>query len=192
MMRLTLFILVVGLCHDASKATECNSRGRFPNNDEADCRGYTMCLPMGGTFMQYKLTCPLGSVYSHVEQQCTTSTSYRCLPSYVCNNTGSFQDSMNENCTSFISCVQGLSDFVTARKSECPASQVFSPGEGICVNETEYICKPAIETTTVTFEVTELSTAGSENAIDSFQGSRETPLNSVGDVRSNVFIVIVM
>lgn len=151
-----------------------------------------MCLPMGGTFMQYKLTCPLGSVYSHLEQQCTTATTYQCLPSYICNHTGNFKDSMNDNCTSFITCVQGLSDFVTARKSECPASQVFNPGEGNCVNDTEYICNPVIELTTVIIEVTELSTVAYETAIDNIQFSRETPLNSVGDVRSNVFIVMML
>lgn len=139
--------------------------------------------------MQYKLTCPLGSVYSHSEQQCTTATTYMCLSNYTCNFIGNYENPEAEDCSSYVACVMGLVDLVTARRVTCPVSQVFSPTVG-CVNETEYICTPIVETTTFLIEVTE-STVMTENAKeDGF--TQEISLNNAGVVRSNVFIVIML
>lgn len=145
-----------------------------------------MCLPTADAFMQYKLTCPLGSVYSHAEQQCTTAPTYKCLSNYTCKAIGNYEDVDSENCTSYVACVMGLIDIVAARRMECPVSLVFSPGVG-CVNETEYVCNAQ---TTVVTEVANNAVV-TENTGD-FQSASEIPLNRVGGVRSCVLVVVLL
>lgn len=96
---------------------------------------------MGGpqTFTSYKLTCPVGTAYSHLEMFCTNASTYKCLPSYVCTEAGNFE-TPNSHCTSYIACVRGVNGFVTARQIDCPQDQLFNNVEGICVNSTEYNC----------------------------------------------------
>lgn len=124
-----------------SQALECTTRGRFPNDETDDCRGYTMCL-MGGltNFTQYKLLCPMGSVYSHLEQQCTNATNYKCYPTYNCTSTGNFAYLEKDDCSSYVACIQGLGNLGTARLIQCPQSMLFNPEVGVCVNSTEYAC----------------------------------------------------
>lgn len=100
-----------------------------------------MCL-MGGltNFTQYKLLCPLGSVYSHLEQQCTNATTYKCIPTYNCANTGNFANLEKTDCSSYVACIQGLGNLGTARLIECPQNMLFNPESGICVNSTEFAC----------------------------------------------------
>ncbi|KAJ8725151.1 hypothetical protein PYW07_016109 [Mythimna separata] len=109
-------ILFIGLCHGVSKAIECTERGRFPNDESADCRGYTMCLLGGLTnFTQYKLMCPMGSVYSHLEKQCTNASNYKCLPNFNCTSVGNFEDPESSDCSSYVACIDGMGSIGTPR-----------------------------------------------------------------------------
>lgn len=139
-----IFIIsyLLQICYrSVTKASQCTDRGRYPSNEGNDCRGYIMCL-IGGTtnFTQYKLTCPKGFIYSHLEQQCTNVTSYHCIPTYDCTSPGNFPNVDIKNCTSYIACVEGIDEMVTARLVQCPSNTVFNPGLETCINETEYKC----------------------------------------------------
>ncbi|KAJ8727116.1 hypothetical protein PYW08_015513 [Mythimna loreyi] len=134
-------ILFIGLCHGVSEAIECTERGRFPNDESADCRGYTMCLLGGLTnFTQYKLMCPMGSVYSHLEKQCTNATNYKCYPNFNCTSVGNFEDPESTDCSSYVACIEGLGTIGTPRVVGCPSNTLFNPTVGVCVNDTEFTC----------------------------------------------------
>ncbi|XP_028038056.1 uncharacterized protein LOC114248842 [Bombyx mandarina] len=138
MNKLLKCVVLMGLCESVSQTSLCTARGRYPNNDVEDCRGYTMCL-MGGAnnFTQYRLTCPIGFVYSHKEQQCTNITSYSCHESYNCTSRGYFA---SESCTSYIACVEAINGLATARLVKCPMNTVFNPEDGLCVHVNSYKC----------------------------------------------------
>ncbi|KAJ8725152.1 hypothetical protein PYW07_016110 [Mythimna separata] len=103
-----VIILFFG-CHGVSKAIECTAQGRFPNDESADCRGYTMCLQSGLTnFTQYKLTCPIGSVYNHLEEECTNVANYKCISNFNCTNIGNFAVPESTDCSSYIACSEAL------------------------------------------------------------------------------------
>ncbi|KAJ0179469.1 hypothetical protein K1T71_005181 [Dendrolimus kikuchii] len=133
---LLCIVLEFGLHRTISEASECTDRGRYPSNEGSDCQGYTMCL-IGGTtnFTQYNIKCPTGFIYSHLEQQCTNVTSYHCLPTYNCTNPGNLVNPDSENCTSYIACIEGISELVTARLIQCPLNTTFNPATGDCVND---------------------------------------------------------
>lgn len=124
-----------------SKATECTTRGRFPNDESADCRGYTMCLLGGLTnFTQYKLMCPMGSVYSHLEGQCTNALNYKCFPNFNCTSVGNFAVPDSSDCSSYVACIESLSSVGTARVVGCPRNTLFNSTAGLCVNDTVFSC----------------------------------------------------
>ena len=124
-----------------SKASECTARGRFPNDETAECRGYTMCLLGGLTnFTQYKLNCPMGSVYSHIEEQCTNATNYKCYPDFNCTGVGNFAVPESTDCTSYVACIEGLSNVGTARLVGCPSNTLFNATAGVCINSTVFNC----------------------------------------------------
>lgn len=131
----------------ASQSTLCTARGRFPNNTNPDCRGYTMCLPGAGnaTFTKYDLQCPEQTVYSHLESQCTNVTSYQCLPGYNCTQEGDYPDLSSTDCKSYISCFKDLNSTLAARLIDCPTHTVFSSLNKTCVNETLYKCNSVTE-----------------------------------------------
>lgn len=119
----------------------CQTRGRFPNNENPECRGYTMCLIGANGYAKFDLFCPENSIYSHIDNQCTNISSYQCLPDYNCTREGNFVDPSSENCTSYVSCVKDLRNIITARLIFCQPDEVFSPTDAVCVNDTLYQCK---------------------------------------------------
>ncbi|XP_039746434.1 uncharacterized protein LOC120624135 [Pararge aegeria] len=135
-----LLILFFNVYEGISVETVCQNRGRFPNNEDLDCRGYTMCLMGAGGYAKFDLLCPENSVYSHQENQCTNVTTYQCLPEYNCTQEGNFVYQSSENCTSYVTCVKDLRDIITARLISCEFNEVFSPSQMMCVNETLYKC----------------------------------------------------
>ncbi|OWR55444.1 hypothetical protein KGM_205657 [Danaus plexippus plexippus] len=78
-----VFITFLG----TSKESKCKTRGRFPDNSQPNCRGYTMCL---SSTTSYDLLCPENSTYSHLDKQCTNVTTYRCLLDYNCTKEGNY------------------------------------------------------------------------------------------------------
>lgn len=98
-----------------------------------------MCLLGGLTnFTQYKLMCPMGSVYSHLEAQCTNATNYKCYPTYNCSGIGNFANPETSDCASFVACIEGLGGIGTARLVECPPNMLFN--STVCVPSTEFNC----------------------------------------------------
>lgn len=183
-MQTLICSLLQGLCHGVSKATECTARGRFPNNEADDCRGYTMCLLGGASgFTQYNLTCPLSFVYSHLEQKCTNATNYECLPSFRCNTTGKL---ISNNCSSYIACTEGINEIVTARKVECPTGEVFNPLEAACVNNTTYECTTVTITAEAVTEVPSVTeTVAAHNTSYNVQVTGENGFQLPGSVTVN-------
>lgn len=144
---------------------ECTTRGRFPNNMNTDCRGYTMCISGATSLTKYDLLCPEKTVYSHIENQCTNVTSYQCLPNHNCTLEGDYIDPSSEHCKSYIACVKDLNNITTARLIHCPPETIFSSQESICVNETLFKCEFATESPNVLQESDDQSTGISNNAI---------------------------
>ncbi|XP_038213522.1 uncharacterized protein LOC119833543 [Zerene cesonia] len=142
----------------------CTQTGRFPNNSEPECRGFVMCLKGAAGFMQYNLVCPEHAIYSHIDNQCTNVTEYKCWPNYKCTKEENIVEPSNENCTSFISCVKDFNNTLLARLIECPVNMVFNGST--CVEKDVYQCPKKTETTN-TVHVT----------IDNFSGN--FTLNSV-------------
>lgn len=104
-----------------------------------------MCLLGGITnFTQYKLNCPQGSIYSHLEQQCTNATNYKCYPSFNCTVVGNFINPESENCSTYISCIQGMNDLATARLIQCPVDTIFNGTSGECVDKNLSTCYTSI------------------------------------------------
>lgn len=100
-----------------------------------------MCLLGGLTnFTQYKLKCPMGSVYSHIEEQCTNATNYKCYPDFNCTGVGNFAVPETTDCSSYVACIEGLSNVGTARFVGCPENTLFNSTAGACVNATEFTC----------------------------------------------------
>ncbi|KAF9805056.1 hypothetical protein SFRURICE_000903 [Spodoptera frugiperda] len=159
---LCVVLLFVGLCHGVSEASDCTARGRFPNdgNGAGDCRGYTICL-MGGltNFTQYKLNCPEGFVYSHLEYQCTNATNYQCYPTFNCSSVGNFAVPGSSDCSAFIACPEGLLGINTARKVSCPPHTLFNVTAGACQNSSEFSCTPKVQ-----LDVLELHDKGNNGA----------------------------
>ncbi|CAG4941279.1 unnamed protein product [Colias eurytheme] len=146
----------------------CTQTGRFPNNLEPECRGFVMCLKGAAGFMQYNLICPEHSIFSHLDNQCTNVTEYKCWPNYNCTKEEDIIEPLNENCTSYISCVKDFNNIFTARLIDCPLNTVFNGS--MCVEKDVYQCRKKTETTTTpknTLQVT----------IDNFSGN--FTLNSV-------------
>nr|XP_026491542.1 uncharacterized protein LOC113397430 [Vanessa tameamea] len=144
-MFIRILILLVMLYYDTCSATECTTRGRFPDNSNSDCRGFTMCLSTGANSMKYNVLCPEHSIYSHLESQCTNVTSYQCLPYHNCTLIGDYANPSSEDCSSYISCVKDLNNITTARLIRCPNDQIFSATENVCVNQTLLKCDIATE-----------------------------------------------
>ncbi|XP_041972656.1 uncharacterized protein LOC121728553 [Aricia agestis] len=118
----------------------CTEPGRFPSNTRDDCRGYMMCLKGATSITHYNLVCPENTIYSHIDNQCTNVTSYQCYTNYTCSGVGNIVNDLDENCFTYISCVQDLSKIVSARLVRCPGHMVFSATESVCVNSISYNC----------------------------------------------------
>lgn len=124
-------------------ARQCTGPGKFPNDQLGSCQGFTMCLIAGaGNFAQLNLTCPPGFIYNHVHSQCTNVTGYQCEPDYNCTNIGNFPNPFSDDCFSYIACVEGVNDMITARSIECQEGQIFVPLNGSCIfhNDTLFRC----------------------------------------------------
>ncbi|CAK1578569.1 unnamed protein product [Parnassius mnemosyne] len=148
MTRKWLFIITCLLSQGVSKAGQCTSQGRFPNQYD-ECRGFTMCISGAAGYMEYNLTCPETFIFSHIENLCTNVTSYKCFPDYNCTAVGNFEADSTENCRAFISCVEGISGLVAPRLIECPQGTVFNLTENSCVNETLHKCNKSPKVLTV-------------------------------------------
>ncbi|XP_073966453.1 uncharacterized protein [Choristoneura fumiferana] len=134
-------VFLIGFWRGVSEASVCTARGRFPNDNVADCKGYTMCLSGApGVYTQYDLSCPDTFIYSHIDNQCTNITSYQCYPQYNCSSLGDFRNENDLNCTTYIACIHGLNEIATARLVECPEGTLFSSLNGTCVNSTQVVC----------------------------------------------------
>ncbi|CAG9792119.1 unnamed protein product [Diatraea saccharalis] len=137
-----LMSLLQGL-YQNTRAKQCTSPGKYSHDETGNCRGYALCLMAGlNSFTQYNIICPQGFIYNHIHQQCTNETSYQCVHNYNCSKSGLFPSSTNENCTSYIACVEGLDDTITARSIDCPSGYIFDSIVSFCVklNETSYKC----------------------------------------------------
>ncbi|XP_063823238.1 uncharacterized protein LOC135073127 [Ostrinia nubilalis] len=138
-------IIIIGFYQGASIARQCTAPGKYPNDHVGSCEGFTMCLIAGpGHFAQMNLTCPPGFIYNHVHSQCTNVTSYQCAPEYNCTDIGNFPNPYSDDCFSYIACVEGVNDFITARSIECLEGEIFDAVNGSCVmrNETLFRCHP--------------------------------------------------
>lgn len=130
-----------------SQTTSCRERGKFPSDENHDCKGYVICL-IGGinNFTQYQLSCPQGSIYSHLEQQCTNATNYKCYPNFNCTSVNNFTTPGNADCgsKSFISCIMGINEMATARLLECPLNTTFDSNLKMCIDERQSKCNISI------------------------------------------------
>ncbi|CAK1551947.1 unnamed protein product [Leptosia nina] len=115
----------------------CLDTGKFPNNAEPDCRGFTMCLKGAAGFIQYSLVCPENSIFSHIDSQCSNITEYKCLPNYNCSQVDNIPQPQNE-CTTYISCIIDLNNVFSARLITCPVNTVFNGS--LCVEKDLYLC----------------------------------------------------
>ncbi|XP_041973357.1 protein PTCD3 homolog, mitochondrial-like [Aricia agestis] len=77
-----------------------------------------MCLKGATSITHYNLVCPENTIYSHIDNQCTNVTSYQCYTNYTCSGVGNIVNDLDENCFTYISCVQDLSKIVSARLSK--------------------------------------------------------------------------
>lgn len=179
-MLILVKIILQGLCRGVSKAADCKRAGKFPNDDLSNCRGFTTCTPIGtGIFYSYNLQCPANFTFNHIDKQCSNATGYRCFSDYNCTIGGNFDYSNNENCTSYVACVKGLSSIVTARLIDCPLGQLFSPAVGQCVAYEEYIClRNIISTTTTVDPGTEMFFIYNNNVSVTEVSREEFPVNA--------------
>lgn len=154
MLTIVKFILQ-GLCRGVSKAADCDRTGKYPNDELPNCRGFTTCTPIGmSNFYKYNLPCPETFIFNHFDNQCSNATGYRCFTDYNCTTIGNFEYLGSENCTSYLACVQGLTNVVTARLIDCTLDKVFNPDVGYCVARAEYTCPHGIiSTTTSTVDI---------------------------------------
>lgn len=138
-----------------------------------------MCLLGGLTnFTQYKLMCPMGSVYSHLDKQCTNATNYKCFPNFNCTGVGNFVVPDSTDCSSYVACIEGLGSVGTARVVRCPPNKLFDSTAGVCVNNTDFTCTTlkinvvegvtVAETTTVPEEVSDMPAGNAVIATVSF------------------------
>jgi hypothetical protein len=128
---------------DFTVAKQCTSPGNFLNDLNGTCESYTLCLTAGvDRYIQLNLTCPDGFLFNHFDKRCTNNTSYQCVPDFNCTEIGNFSNPFDINCTTYIDCVAGLSDIITARSIACQMNQIFDPKQGLCVNsnETAFAC----------------------------------------------------
>lgn len=154
------------------------------------CRGFTTCTPIGtGIFYSYNLLCPASFIFNHFDKQCSNATGYKCFPDYNCTTVGNFDYQDNENCTSYIACVKGLSNFVTPRLITCSQGKIFSPDVRNCVPNMEYDC-PRNIISTATDMGTEMFFIHNTNVSVTQVSSEEVPFVSSSSAFLNVSFYI--
>ncbi|CAH2092180.1 unnamed protein product [Euphydryas editha] len=187
-MFIRILIPLFILYHGTDSVMECTTRGRFPNNMNSDCRGYTMCINGGAILTKYDLLCPEHTVYSHLENQCTNVTSYQCLPHHNCTLEGDYIDPSSEDCTSYIACVKDLNNITTARLVRCPPETIFSSQENICVNETLFMCEFATESPKILQVSINQTTSISNNVMCLFKSSYTSYGTFISLIAFNIII----
>ena len=71
------------------------------------------------------------------------------IPTFECPRVGNFPDKESPDCSTYYRCTENIiENKITATKTSCPGTKIFSWAEYICVYADDYMCPNKISTTT--------------------------------------------